>query len=317
MYRDGDCHFQYFNFDDMEWKQIQKLATPPHLASLVVVGRSLYAVCGDCYDDGDMQSSHAKDFFVFDVENNRWKKLPSMIYTHDMEYLKLIHLDGYIYVTGGYSRGNFHGNDIVERFDLAEKRWEMLSALPGMDVCWSDPCIYQGRILISGVGVSGFQGHQIFEYKNSTNAWQIILAEHFDDLAVESSGPVLFEHRGNIYRIVYKMSDTYLLYKPVVHVLELRSLRNGIGVSVGEEVNQDWIPANRLGAFCIQEDVFVNARGFVQMTDLKIKSDQTSDVDLQSWERFALKWEEYFSYALLENSNVTCFTFDKKKFGGG
>ena len=52
------------------------------------------------------------------------------------------------------------------------------------------------------------------------------------------------------------------------------------------------------------------------MTDLKIESDQTSDVDLQMWKRFALKWEEYFSTSLIQNSNVTCFTFDKKKFGG-
>ena len=313
MYTNTDCHFQYFKVDDMEWKQMRKFTKPPHLASLIVVGGSLYAVGGCCDDVGDMH--YEQDFYVFDVEKNSWKELPSMIHPHDMEYLKLVHLDGFIYVSAGYCRGNFHGNNIVERFDLAEEKWEVLSELPGRDIRWSEPFIYQGRILISGVEVSVLKWHQIFEYNSSANAWQTILTEPFDNLAKVE--PVLFVNQGNIYRVVYKSSDEYLLCKPVVHVLELKSIRNGIGLSVGEEVNQDWIPANRLGAFRIQRDVFVNAKGYVQMTNLKIESDQTSDVDLQIWEGFALKWENYtLDSGLLQSSNVTCFTFDKKKFGG-
>ena len=156
--------------------------------------------------------------------------------------------------------------------------------------------------------------------------------------------PALFEVQGNIYRVMYRRPDkedavstsnyynmprqwsrrpdkedavsTSNYYNtPVVHVLELQSLRNGITVSVGEEINQDWIPTNRIGAFRIQDDVFVNATGFVKMTDIKIEADRNSDVDLRAWESFALKWNEYISADLLENSNIIYFTFDKNKFG--
>ena len=291
----------------MEWKQIRKLAKPPHLASLIVVGRSLYAV-GGYYDVGHIR--HGRDFYVFDSEKNSWKELPSMIHPHDVDYLKLVHLDGFIYVAGGYAV-TFRGNvNTVERFDLVEEKWEVLSALPDIrHVLWSDPFIYQGRILISGVGARSLLGHEILQYNNSTNAWQTVLTEYSNNL--ERVEPALFVHQGNLYRVVYKSSGNYRLHKPVVHVLELN--RNGIGLSVGEEVKQDWIPANRVGAFRIQEDVFVNAKGYVQMSDLKIESDQTSDVDLQIWEGFALKWEECSPTGLLQSSNVTCFTFDKKK----
>ena len=97
-----------------------------------------------------------------------------------------------------------------------------------------------------------------------------------EDVILEST---LFVRQDNIYRVMYKED-----FRPVVNILELQSLRNGISVSVGEAVNQDWIPSNRLGAFRIQGDVYFNAKGFVYQTDLKIEADQTSDVDLQAWD---------------------------------
>ena len=56
---------------------------------------------------------NGQDFYVFDAEKNSWKELPSMIYPHGMYHLKLVHLNGFIYVTGGYSRGNLGWQTIL------------------------------------------------------------------------------------------------------------------------------------------------------------------------------------------------------------
>lgn len=71
--------------------------------------------------------------------------------------------------------------------------------------------------------------------------------------------------------------------KPVVHKLNIQSTAGGLEISLGEELPQDLIPENKLGAFRINEDVFVNINNFVVRTDMKIVCDQMTDVDLRAW----------------------------------
>ena len=276
------------------------------------------------YDDiviGDGNRRGLNDLYFFDTETKSWEMLPSMIRNHDVEFLRLVYSDGFIYVIDQESNSG-------ERFCITENKWERLPEAPvdRRETYFSVPIAYEGKLLVYSVSCRSFADtgtHKILEYTPTTNAWQSILTEEVEHFESAHVVPALVEAGGNIYRVMYKRadreevstSDYYLRHTPVVHVLELQSLRNGIRVSAGEEVNQDWIPINRIGAFRIQDDVFINARGFVQMTDIKIKVDQNSDVDLQAWESFARKWDEYISTDLLVNSNIMYFTFDKNKFG--
>ena len=331
-----NLHFQYFDSDTKEWKRLDQFPTPPYLASIVAVGRNIYAVGSyhnsTDFDDGD-NTRASNNLYIFDAETSKWEELPSMLHVHEVEFSRLVYAGGFIYIVGDFSHAQ-----VVQRFHIEENKWEMLPESPigEEQTMWSVPVAYQSILLFNFLswryegGVEGIPQrvciHKILEYNPTTNAWQTVLMEEIENLEIVHLAPALFEFQGNIYRVLYKRPDRAnregilpLDYnrqlKPIVHVLKLQSLRNGMRVSVGEEVNQDWIPINRIGAFRIQDDVFINASGFVYQTDMKIGADQTSDVDLQAWESFALKWNALTSIGVLENSNVMYFTFDKNKFG--
>ena len=310
-----DLHFQYFDPDQQDWKRLDQFATPPHLAVLTAAGEHLYAI-GGCNDDVIQGVTY--DMYLLDAGRNVWDKLPSPRKSCDMEFVQVMHADGYIYVLDYYTKL------IVNRFDIANKEWEQLPAQPIDETFeWSVPIAYEGKILFYGGKhwhYEEFVMHKMLEYNPDTNSWQDILTERLRYTGNSFVAPVLFKLRNNIYRIMYKKTRRHdsivdFVLKPVVNRLEFETFKADMTVSVGEEISQDWIPESKVGAFRIQDDVFVNARGYIHRTNLKIKLDQTSDVDLQAWERFALKWDNHLLLGLLENSNVILFTFDKKKVG--
>ena len=61
---------------------------------------------------------------------------------------------------------------------------------------------------------------------------------------------VVYQHEGQIYRVLYQPSEhSYMLTKPVVHQLNLEINSDGLQMSLGEEIPQDWIPENCLNGF--------------------------------------------------------------------
>ena len=182
---------------------------------------------------------------------------------------------------------------------------------------------------------SNARKHVLHMYDPSTKAWQCIDEEdHTTSVtygnnlrALISSEALLFKYKDHCYRVLYKWhtskkakdtsgrkskektplwpSDLYLKAHSVA-VLELKPEGDNSEVSVGESINQDLIGGNRVGAFHIQNEVFVNVNGSVFKTELKIGAEQTEKVNLHGWKGFKIA---------KEHSNVVYFTFDQQKLG--
>ena len=132
------------------------------------------------YNNDDVDFVRRDDFYVFDMETKLWEKLPSMIRTHDVEFLRLVYSDGFIYVIDQISK-------VLERFHMEENKWELLPEPPVdvyvvnsryvRDTHFSVPIVYGGKLLCLlchvpfstpySVSCGGFEQthtHKILEY---------------------------------------------------------------------------------------------------------------------------------------------------------
>ncbi|XP_072013826.1 uncharacterized protein [Amphiura filiformis] len=253
----------------------------------------------------------------------------------------LVHLNGYIYAIGGirdsyggdsdsnfpleFGVGSILSSD-CERFDIARNKWKKIAPLPPHFAATS-AIAYQGRILVYS---TIYDQHDYYEYALETkryeiwvynpnkNEWQSKFSES-DNTTDKLTQPVLVVHKDQCYRVVFRIiprgdeTDYLRAYRglpkeeqAVVNLLKLHSSRSDVmsGVSLGEEIKQDFIEPNTLGAFRIGEDVFVTTCGDVQQTDLKIHKDEDEDIDLGKWKRFAKPYKR--------GSNIVNFTCDWK-----
>lgn len=294
--------FHYFDLKEKMWKKLLKAATLPHRTSLLAAGRHLYAVRGS-----DFNHATAKDLFEYDTKQNRWLKLPSMIQTHELGTLQVVYLDGFIYAMGDQP---FRGN--VERYNVVERKWEVAPSLPEL-YKWTSLLAYEGNILAYGVSRDGLD-HRIQKYDPSSNVWQLVLSGNIPDDVSQYPEPTLFVYQDRIFRVLYRVSPGIRHYEPsaytpIVHELHMKSRHTDGRISVGAKINQDLVGGNKLHAFCIQDQVFVNNRGFIQLTDLKMNQGVADDPVSER------KWSEFLLRSKMDNSIVTSFTFDKKKLG--
>ena len=314
--RDQERVFHYFDAEAGVWISLANFNTPEHMAAFITVDNVLYAV--GCLDPQFRTRTPGmlpllKDFFKYNSETYIWERLPSMSKPHDAETVKLVSLDGCIYVIGGvYYDLN---DDDVERFDIEKGEWETLAHLPER-FNMTSAISYQGRILV--YGILRQENYMMLEYRQDTDTWEIVLLDPLQNPnhdRYDPSVPLVFVHHGLVYRVVYEKTpksrmlwwarDDRIMnqHKPsVVHNLRIDG--PGTEVSIGDRIDQNLIPLNLCGALRIQDEVLVNARGFIVQTNLKIGKDQKADVDLSSWGSIEVGHHD---------SNVTYFTFDKKK----
>ena len=293
--------FEYFDLQSKEWMTLPNAATLPHLAFLVVAGRSLYAVVGS-----DSDHPNEKGFFQYDAKQNRWKQLPSMIGSYRREAFHAVYLNGFIYVIGDQLGEIMIGDQPrnVERYSLTEQRWERLASLPSQ-FRWTSVIAYEGSILVYDISANlygDYLSHVIQKYDPRAHAWEVVLLQHVPNDVRYYLRPVLFEYQDQVYRL-YKDNEQ----RPVVNKINTQPSQNGGRWSVGEEINQDLVTGNEIGAFCIQDQIFVNTRGFIQLTDLKMNHGKADNHVLER------KWHHFLLSAY--SFNVNNFTFDKKKLG--
>ena len=301
---------EFFDLQNTEWKKLPNAATLPHQALLVVAERSLYAVVGS-----DRDHPNQKGFFQYDAKQNRWNQLPSMTGSYHRSTIQVVYLDGFIYLFGAQIRDFVMSNQPrnVERYDLTEQCWEGVPSLPSR-YRWTSVITYEGSILVYDMSTDNSSSHVIHKYDPRANTWEIVLLHHVPARqglrfpAIMS--PVLFEYQDQVYRLfVYKKQS------PVVNKINTQPSQNDGRWSIGEEVNQDLVAGNEIGAFSIQDQIFVvNRHGvkqYVQLTDLKMTHGKAHDAAL------AKRWHDFVTHISNPscNSNVTKFTFDKKKFG--
>ena len=260
--------------------------------------------------------------FMYNVDQNEWNLLPTMkICRHNC---LLVHLDGFIYAIGGKVCSTNATSNAVECYDISKKEWTTVASVPDT-LSYLSTCVYQGKILLYSQSkwqntsqpyvVKFYCKYVIMEYNPSNNMWTTKLEEvheirfnqyHWnkvDEGVDRISIPVLFQHGDFIYRVRYNECD-----KPVVNKLKFQSLENDVTITLGDDINQESIPKYpRLGAFCVQDEVFLNVKGFIQETGLKIGQDK-SQVNLNQWKGFRCRDESLCS-------NIVVLTFDKKKLG--
>ncbi len=118
--------------------------------------------------------------------------------------------------------------------------------------------------------------------------------------------------KDDCYRVVYPSagSSTRKL-PPLVHKLEFDFSSDEPSCSVGESLDQSCMPTTGEGAFQIRNNVYINMKGAVHNTGIKIPleqtaAEQTTVVDLGIWKKL-------HSGDSLEELTFVNFTFDKKK----
>ena len=292
---DSQYQFEYYDEEKRVFKKLPEAATLPERASLVVAERKLYAVQAHSKDESQQY------IFQYNAKQNTWKQLPPMNESHGSDF-NVVHLDGYIYIIGD---SMYSG--LAERFNIAEREWEMLSNLPYLYE-WTSAMAYKGKILVYGTRSSSH--HEIHQYDPSTDTWQIVLSHSIPRNVIQHyPSPVLFEYQDKVYRVLFQGIEQCPNYHtPIVNELNIHSSSGRI--SVGEEVNQDVVAGNNLHAFCIQDEIFINARGFIQRTDLIMSDGEVDDpIAERIWTEFRLH------LSIIDACNAVCFTFDKKKLG--
>ncbi|XP_072013100.1 kelch-like protein 38 [Amphiura filiformis] len=331
-------HTDVFSYNK-SWKRLYNFKTLPYIPSLIVVDEQLYAVGGFKVKGNDWDhwaSRTAKlclnKFVRYDAEPNQWDVLHPM--KNKRYNILLVYLDGFLYAIGGSGRDNVYLN-CVERYDMKEMYWQRRAPLPE-GYRWVSAVPYQGMILAYGVKGSS---HVITMYNPDINVWLTKLEEvitHGDYGYIDySKDPVLFLHNGVCYRVLYRFltcdsAKNIHFWWPLpiarqafVNKLEVQTLaavckncpnhpkKTAIIVSIGEEIKQDRIPPSNMskaGAFHIEDKVFVSFQGYVHQTDVTIQKGYSGYVKLG-------KWEEFHFGSIGMHSNVTYFTFDKKKVG--
>ena len=257
-----------------------------------------------------------RNFHQYDGQD--WvEDLPAIEPRHS---ITLVYLDGSIYAIGGEEDDQETPLTSVECFNIAKQEWEDKAPMPeefGRGFRISSAITYHGKILVYVVSREGDR----FRYSNSgkqvvlvydpfADVWQTTLTEDHEGYG-DTPDPILFLHNDVCYKVSSMVPKQSTLYdenkdvqcRPTVNVLEIGE--DVATVSVGEDVNQDLIPLNKVGAFRVQNEVFVNVKGFVYKTDIKIRNGQKGNVNLSKWKNMGeLKNRQ---------SNIVNFTFDLKE----
>ncbi|XP_072030512.1 kelch-like protein 32 [Amphiura filiformis] len=305
--RDGKKNFEFYNDKRGSWMDLHKLAPLPtdacHFSTIVVDGK-LYAA-GGMVKAANHQKVCLKDFHRYHAVENRWVALAPLITAR--RNFPLLYLDGFIYAIGGMDVRKSQSLIHVERYNVAENTWETVETLP--EECHSLSAVeFKGKILVCGTRNHRYT-HKLMIYHVETNAWQCVdLGPHFSMTPRQNKVSVLFVYNHQCYRILYNYVDREDGFTgvPTVNELDIVSQDNDIIVTMGEKVKQDLIRRDE-GEFCIGDEVFMIQKGFVMKTDMLMTDGYNYGVkSIGRWSMFNVMTDR-------DRSNVTLFTFDRKK----
>ena len=322
-----------------EWQPLPQIASLPFLSAALIVAKSkLYAfgyrkqfskVDSDSDSDSDCEIDYNeahKLWFEYNTEENTWEEMPDMIFGCYTEIL-VVHVNNRIYAFGGVDvdrcrQYEARGYDVwgstpytAEYYDMDTEEWFPLPSLPGRRD-WISAVVYKGKILLYGLNLNNLnwttENHVILVCNpNTDEADENIIQTELKSkiIGVDGRNPKLFVHEGVCYRILYeRVKGKSDVEKPIVNKMVLELQGDSVQLSVGEEVNQDMIPGNQMGAFRIQDQVFVTFSSYIHKTGEKINADGSLDIDFK-------KWPDLRAVGPVKYTNIVSYTFDKKKLG--
>ena len=339
-----DSQFYFYNIKEHQWENLPRFHNLHHLASFITVDGSLYAAGGIsktyqywlCFDSDDEDSDEelrvkridkecTDEFQVYDVAQCSWEYLPSMITAR--HNFPLLYLDRCIYAVGGEDEHEKKMTS-VERYNMAKKEWESVASLPER-FTMSCATVYQDKILVKG---DSYDPHPDFDYMVSVkilvydpskNEWKIGWRSQSDfggdstwfGYDGTAATPVMFNHNGTCYDVTYYPQDfdmeVYIEQpEPTVTALKIGEGADTIEMSKWS-YEIDNFTLNKVGAFQIKNEIFLNVRGFVYDPNIKLTEEQVEEgeeVDLEKWENLAVLLDH-------DSSMIVNYTFDRKKLG--
>ncbi|XP_072015316.1 kelch-like protein 35 [Amphiura filiformis] len=337
---DTDCSkFFYYNTQEHQWESLPRFHNLHYLASFITVDGSLYAAGGlqkvihywqnfdSDYEDDDEEVAIKRidrectdGFQVFDAAECAWDHLPSMI-TARCKFT-MLHLDGCIYAIGGEDDQE-DSVSAVERYDIAEKKWEALAPLPkGLQLACA--VVYEGKILVQGElsDPDDKQKHFacILVYDPSKNEWKTAW-KGASDYTISiwfgsedtAAAPVMVPYQGKLYDVSYYPQDFDMqsyIDQPIPAVSELKIGEGVETIELGEDEEDRDFELNKVGAFQIKDEIFFNIRGYVYKPGIKVNPETLDDcdyVDIEEWVNLAALLDDG------DSSMVVNFTFDRKR----
>ena len=314
----------YYDVDEHKWKELGRFNAFPYSPSFLVAEGSLFAIGGiyktpvfwgiHGYDDPKSEYAGIKRMDFNCVEDHNFHQYDGKAWVSSLPFLEgarhslsPVYMDGSIYAIGGEDDRERLVTE-VECYNIAKREWEEMAPLPDEGSRVTSAMAYQGKILVY---VVGSDKQVVLVYDPSEDIWQTKLTEEIAGMSKKSKkpDPILFLHNNVCYRvsstIPYQSLKDFkdVKCRPTVNALEI-----GEGVetiAVGEEINQDLIPVNKVGAFRIGSEVFLNVKGFIHKTDITIRDGRKGNVNLSKWKNVGeLKNRQ---------SNIVNYTFDVKK----
>ncbi len=270
---------------------------------MIGINGSLYAAGGS-----DQSSYEGKtDFHRYSSRENRWQPLRPM--STGRLYFPLIFMEGYIYAIGGLVyllQGT--ATNRAERYDMAWESWEDIAPLPRSCHRLS-AVVFQGKIVVYGMKHfperPNASEHSVMIYHPEMNTWSENVLDCVEDFNNWKSELYCFQDQ--CYRLLFRHNYSGLT---IVNRVDLTANDDdsSIAVTIADTVEQDHMPPDR-GAFRIGDQVFILINRHVCPTDIRIAQQQIGEVDLGEFSRS--------KYLGSETSNVTSFTFDRKKLSNG
>ncbi|XP_072030359.1 kelch-like protein 15 [Amphiura filiformis] len=307
-----------------QWRLLSRFAPIPvrklYSCNMLVVDEQLYLAGGVLYkepesdDSSDEAASNTplsvcqSSVYRYTVRENQWQRLQDMKVSRCQ--FALVHHNGYIYAIGGSS-----ANDLirdVECYNLVNKEWEHLPPLLKEGYMGKSSAVsFRGKIFVYAAESRKINGmkyatHNLQVFDPETRSWHVPLTEQHNQGSFPAA---LVVHNDTCYRVVYgncKCTSEHFgcpWHKVCVHELVIDDINGTCTARVGDPQDQSVIPKDQtVGAFCIQDDVFVTVNGVIHMTDDSLSSGLRRDVDLTKW-----NWSSTIG---LENC-VAKFRFDK------
>ena len=292
-YEESTCGL-FFDDTDCEsprWKKLTKFPTlegDDDSASSVVVARGqlyMYISWLKDYDDSG--------FARYNAETNKWDMLATM----SVERIPccLVELNGYIYAMSGDRQikppeDMYIENSYVERYNILTNKWESVSPLEMQGYFVDSTAVaFQNKILIAS--------HKYFDepdciiiqsYDPSSNSWIVVLKEAYE-------GIPLLTVQNSICYLVLNAQSKFTGSKVYRLTCDLDS--DSPTVHLGEEILQGAAITKYVGAFSIDDDIFINVNGCVY----KVSTDYEVDLTV-----LANKVTSFYPYP------VTYFSFDRR-----
>ncbi|XP_072036197.1 uncharacterized protein [Amphiura filiformis] len=262
-----------------------------------------------------------------DVYIAGWRLPPNMLVAR--RKCGLAYLKPHLYVIGGLNNKGVIDN--VERFVIADYRWEVMPPLP-QKCHYMSVVVWQSMLIVYGCHVKPrvwekddeMYTIQVFDTKMKKWFGAGFTEAHCSWTEVK---PAIMEHEGRYYRVIFQKASQSSAGKnngsgdnkikvpgndTLVQEL-IQEIDEGRFVAkMGKAIDQSGIPPNKVGAFRIADDVFVNASGYIHKTGLKVNSFPDGKVDLGPWKLVNIDATGVDKVDTNLRDSVTCLTYDTK-----